>query len=111
MKTLAPESERVDRHFPVERAGDLDATVAEVGRGFGDAPVAARLDELGARPSGELGVPLASPGEQLLPARAELALERRNEGERLGREDLLVARCHELDAARRCDAHGATFAL
>ena len=58
--------ERVDHHLPVDRAGDLAAAVAEIGRRLGHAPLGvARTSSVPGRKRGqrarvELGLPLAA---------------------------------------------------
>ena len=87
--------ERVDHHLPVDRAGDLDAAVLQLGRDRRDAPVAlADLLRLGEE-VGQLAVaqplrPLVPRVEQLAPPRAEPALELGEEVDRVGGEDALA---------------------
>ena len=85
--------ERVDDHLAVAgRAGDLDAAVLEIGRDGRDAPVALanrarRLEEVGELARRDPLLALGSREQQLLAPPGELALERDDEVERLGRED------------------------
>ena len=78
--------QRVDHHLPVDRAGDLAAPVAEVGRRGRDRPVGlAHLPRLleEVRPAATRAPPL----EELRARGLELMLEALDERERLGRED------------------------
>ena len=105
--------ERVDHHLPVDRAGDLDAALAQVRRRLGHAPVAvadlARLGQEVGQLAGASRCPaLGARGEQLAPPRAELALQQGDELERFGREDLGRARCRgssDRDPGRRRHRH------
>ena len=80
MNIFGARVQRVDHHLPVDRAGDLDASVLDLRRHGLDAPVAlADALRLG-QEVGQLAVaqPLRSRlprGEQLAPPRAELALQ------------------------------------
>ena len=104
--------ERVDHHLAVDRAGDLAAAVAEIGRGLGDPPLAVadvrRLrQEARQRARVELELPLVPPLEQLAPPRIQLAVQARDEVERLAGEDLLVGRGEDLHVGQR--AHTVSF--
>ena len=93
---LGARVERVDRHLPVGRAGDLDPAVHQAGRGRRDPP-ARVLADVGWSRAGSRACrpPTAPPGGRRRAssssgaARAELALESGHEGQRLGREDLV----------------------
>ena len=91
--------ERVDHHLPVDRAGDLDAAVLQLGRDRRDAPVAlADVLRLG-QEVGQLAVaqplrPLVPRVEQLAPPRAEPALELGEELDCVVGEDALGAGRH-----------------
>src|SRR5690606_2276210 len=93
---LGARVERVDGHLPVGRAGDLDAAVDQAGSGLGDPPGVVLPDGPGLGEEVErlaLGEPALTLGprlEELLAARAELALEGGEQAERLGGQDLLV---------------------
>jgi hypothetical protein len=103
--------EGVDHHLPVAGGtGDLDATVLEVRRDRGDAPVALtdgarRLEEVGELAGSDALLALGAGEQELLPSAGELALERHDEVERLGCENArLVAR---VDGRVRGRAHAA----
>jgi hypothetical protein len=96
--------ERVDHHLAVDGAGDLDAAVAQVHRRRRDAPGAAsdvrRLgEEVRLCSRGELRHSFTPPGERLGAGVAELALETRDEGQPVRRENLVVGCAQELDAS------------
>ena len=79
----------VDHHLAVDGARDLDATVPEVGRNRCDLPVGlGRGQQLGKRARVELGLPLATPLEELEPGRVQLAVELGDELECLRRENV-----------------------
>ena len=83
--------ERVDHHLALDRAGDLDVPLLQIGRSGGNLPVAfAHALRLGE----ELEFAAAPParGEQLLAGGAEAPLEAFEEGERLLREHLVDSR-------------------
>src|SRR5690606_11419241 len=99
--------ERVDGHLAVHRPGDLHPPVLQAGRGRRDLPVALPdLLGLGQEVERAAGRQLPLPGlaglQQLQPPGAELPLQRRDERERLGREDLVEPVEH-----RARDLHGA----
>ena len=80
--------QRVDDHLAVDRAGDLDAAVLQVGRRGGHAPVAlADLPRLGQEverlAGGDARAALGARVEQLAPARLEALVQPAEEGERL----------------------------
>ncbi len=97
--------ERVDDHLAVDRPGDLDAAVDDVGRHRRARPVAfadrVRLgEEVGQLAGIELGLPLRAAREQLHAPVAERALQFGGEGDGLGGQDLRVLGS---DAARDLD--------
>ena len=97
--------QRVDDHLAVDGPGDLDAAVAQVGRGWSDLPVAladlARLgQEVHALAGGQPRAPLAARGEQLAPAAVERAVQPGDERERLVGQHLGLA---PLGLARQLD--------
>src|SRR5262245_9837127 len=104
-----PRVEGIDDHLPVtRRPGDLDAPVLEIVRYGSNAPVALangarRLEEVGKLARLDALLPLGTRAKKLLPATGELALERDDELERLGREDAGLVRCG--DDYFRDDAH------
>ena len=108
--------EGVDDHLAVDRAGDLDAAVLEVGRGRGDLPARVGADvgrlgeEVGKLAGVEPGRPLHALGQQLLPAWLERAMELRHERQGVGGEDLRHLRRdlgRDLDSLGQRDrAHG-----
>jgi hypothetical protein len=86
----------VDDHLAVDRPRDLDAAVAQVRRRRGDLPVAladlARLgQEVQALPRGHPASALRPRGQQLAATGIEPAVQLRDEGQRLGGQDLLLA--------------------
>ena len=88
--------ERVDDHLAVDRPGDLDAPVLQVGGHGRDAPVAlahlARLrQEVGQLAGVEARLALGARGEELAASRVEAAVELGDERERVRAQDLLVA--------------------
>ncbi len=90
-----PRVEGVDDHLPVDRSGDLDTPVLEPRRNRRDLPVALpdllRLrEEVGEDAGVDPLLGLDAAREELLAARAERPLERGDEAERLGRQDLVV---------------------
>ncbi len=102
--------ERVDHHLPIDGAGDLDATVLEIGGRGRHSPLAfahlpSRGEEVRQHAGVELGLALRARVEQAPALGAELALERGDEGERFGGQDLggptLDGRAN-LDGAIRC---------
>ena len=110
--------ERVDDHLAVDRAGDLDAAVGEVGRHRRARPVGvadrARLgQEIGKLARVELGLARRAAREELGATAAERALQLRRERDRLGRQDLRVIgrdAAGDLDAgAKRRGAHRLRF--
>ncbi len=97
--------ERVDHHLAVDRPGDLDPAVLEVGRRRPDAPVAfADRSRLGEEVRPLAGVeprlPLGAGREQLEPFCAEFTLEALDEAERLRRQDVLA--CGSEDLRHAC---------
>src|SRR5450432_913100 len=85
--------ERVDDHLAVDRPGDLDAPVLDVGKNAGARPVAlanrTRLrQEIRQFPGIELLLSGGAQRKQLRAARAELALQSYGECDRLRRQDL-----------------------
>ena len=104
--------ERVDHHLAVDRAGDLTAPVAEVGRRLGHTPLGV-ADVLRVGPEArqaarvELALPLAPPLEQLAAPGIQLAVQARDEVERLAREDFLVGRSEDLHVGEH--AHAGSF--
>ena len=97
--------EGVDHHLAVDRARDLDPPVAQVGRRRRDLPVAVADDlrlgqEVGQRAGVELLLARGPELEQLAPPGAQLALQQRHEGERVGGEDLRVGRGDDLRSPR-----------
>src|SRR6266540_3787229 len=104
--------ERVDEHLAVGRAGDLDAAVGQVRRQRGDPPVAGAHALGGGQEAGQLtGVErllaAAAPLQQLQPGGSQLPLERGDEVERVGRQDLPVRRLGgtvDFDSCRACHA-------
>ena len=104
--------ERVDHHLAVDRAGDLTAPVAEVGRRLGHAPLGiADVLRVGPEarqaPRVELALPLAPPLEQLAAPGIQLAVQARDEVERLARKDFLVGRGKDLHVGEH--AHAGSF--
>jgi len=101
--------ERVDDHLAVNRAGDLDATVEEVGGDRRDAPLAfanrSRLrQEIGQAASVEMFLALLASLEESEAGRVELAMQVGEEGERLLVQDFPIARpggTAELDTSNR----------
>ena len=87
MNTFAPEFQRVDHHLAVDRTGDLDAPIGDVGGDRRDGPIAPRGSP--ASPPGSpasiprRGAPwiVGAPGEELRPAGAEAPLEPGHEGQ------------------------------
>ena len=84
--------ERVDHHLALDRTGDLDEPPGEIPRDGRDLPVTVahflRLgQEVELLAAIQLALPLRAPGEELLPARIELAVQALDEGQRLARED------------------------
>ncbi len=91
---LRPRVERVDHHLPVDRAGDLDAPVGDLGGERRDPPVASAhvgglRQEVGELAAGEPVEPLRPAREELAPPPAELALEVRQEGGRVRGEHVV----------------------
>src|SRR5437763_7954359 len=89
--------ESVDDHLAIDRAGDLDATVPDVGRNRGADP--ARLadrtrfrQEAGQLAGVELALPRRTSREELRATAAEGALQPGREAERFGRENLSIFR-------------------
>ena len=110
---LGPRVERVDRHLPLGRPGDLDAAVLQVGGHRRDPPVAVadrrRLrQEVQAAAGGQLLATPAPGGEQLVAATAEAAVQVGHEAERLGRQDL--GRPVDLGTVHRDVGHGPNLA-
>jgi hypothetical protein len=106
---VAPGVERVDDHLALDGAGDLHAAVEEVGRERRHAPVA-RADVRGLGEEIPVGGGLqgrgarAAPLQQRVDAGAELSHQAGDEGQRLGRQHLLVAGAHratDLDSRQR----------
>lgn len=99
--------ERVDHHLPVRRARDLDAAVHEARGGRRALPRGVLADvpglwqEVGQGTLVELGLAELSPLEEVLACGVEGAVEEGDEGEGLGRQDLLVLL---LDGAEHTDA-------
>ena len=99
--------QRVDRHLPVGRTGDLDAAVLQARAGTGDAPRGVVADPLGLgqelRVAAVRGVDagLQADREQLVPGVREAVVQRGEEVQRLRGEDLLVPL-----AERRRDLEG-----
>ncbi len=94
--------ERVDHHLPLDRPGDLDAPVGDLVGKRGNPPVAgADLRRPGQEVRQLAGTepcrPLVALREQLVAARAKLALEIGEELDRFRRED--VARLHQPDSS------------
>ena len=90
--------ERVDDHLAIDRAGDLDAAVVQVGRDRarpasrprGCSPVSGRKS--GSSPRVEPGLDLRPAGQQLPPPAVEGPVQLGHERQGLGREDLLRTR-------------------
>jgi hypothetical protein len=102
--------ERVDHHLPVARGpGDLDPAVLQVGRDGRDPPLALANPARGLEEVGQLArldplLPSRAGAQELLAPAVELAVQRDDEVERLGREDTrLVGRG---DGDGLGDAHG-----
>ena len=98
--------ERVDDHLAVDRAGDLDPAVLDVGRHRRAGPVGlanrARLgQEIGELAGVELRLSVSAPGQQLVAAGAERSLQARDKCHRLGCQYLGVT---EADGARNRNA-------
>src|SRR5215471_5590321 len=98
--------ERVDRHLPLGRPGDLHPAVDQPGRGRRHPPgqvipdLAAPGEEVKGPARRDLYLPGLARREQLRPPGAELALERGQQAQRVGGEDLVVAvppRADDLD--------------
>ena len=94
--------EGVDDHLAVDRAGDLDAAVLEVGRDRRDAPVAladvARLgQEVGQLAGVDPRLALGARGQELASRGVEATVQLGDERERIRAQELLVA---ALDGAR-----------
>ena len=103
--------QRVDRHLAVGGSGDLHAPVDQAGRGLGDPPdSSSRTSLVSARKS---SVPPAASSayrcsrgrQQLATAAVERAVQVGEEGERLRREDLVVAVVHRPVDADAVNAH------
>jgi hypothetical protein len=105
--------ERVDHHLAVDRAGDLATPVAEVGGRLGDAPAGGADalglgQEAGQRARVEIRLPFPPQLEELTAPRIQLAVQPRDQVERLAREDRLVGRREDLHVGER--THTASFA-
>ena len=89
--------ERVDGHLRVGGSGDLHAAVLEAGPGTGDPPVPVLADvgrvvaELRVVPVADLEASAHPVGEPVVTAGREPMVQLGEEGDRLRREDLLVA--------------------
>ncbi len=100
-------------HLAIDRPGDLDAAVLDVGRHRRARPVAlahgARLgQEIGQLAGIELAPGASRAGQQLAAAAAEGALQLGGEGDGLGREDLRVLgrdAAGDLDTGAKGGAH------
>ena len=84
--------QRVDDHLAVDRAGDLDAAVAESAGAAATCQspsrIVARLgQEVERRAAGDARAALRARGEQLAPARLEALVQRADEGQRVVGED------------------------
>ena len=104
--------QRVDDHLAIDRPGDFDAAVPQIGRQRRDAPVRRRgcasvfRQEVGHLAGVESGLPLAPRGQQHVPAGVELAVQIGDEAQRFGRQDGGVGGRHRpphFDAVRTCD--------
>ena len=86
----------VDDHLPVDRAGDLAATVLQIGRDRRDPPVALASvpgleEEVGELAGGNALLPFGARGEEALPFQIETALKARHELECFLGENLCVS--------------------
>jgi hypothetical protein len=93
---LGARVEGVDHHLAVDRAGDLDAAVGEVGGHRRHLPVAGADvfglgEEVGEFAGVEAGLALLAGGQQLATAAVEAAMQVGDEGEGLRGEDLVEA--------------------
>ncbi len=91
--------ERVDDHLALDRAGDLDAPVLQVGRDRGDLPVAVTdvfgfLQEVRQPAAVQLFLDFLPAGHQLVAAGAEGALQLGDERQGLRGEDFVVTGFH-----------------
>ena len=99
MKHVGAGVERVDHHLPVDRAGDLDAAVGEVGRRRRHAPLTPP-DIFGLRQEArqlaavEAGLAFVACCQQLAALRAEPPLELCHERQRVGAQHPVVSRPH-----------------
>src|SRR6266545_1226858 len=89
--------ERVDDHLAVHGPGDLDASIAQVVRNRGDAPVrvanvSRALEERRERAGIEVPLPVGTAAQQVLAPLFEGAREPRDKSQRLGRQKLVEAR-------------------
>ena len=87
--------EGVDDHLAIDGAGDLDATILEIGGEGADRPVgladrAGVGEEIGADPGIEAVLPLRASGEQVENPVAKAPSELGHELRGLGRQDLLA---------------------
>ena len=88
--------QRVDHHLAVDRTGDLDAAVEQVGRRRCDLPSRPHGSSVSRRES-RSARRAASSAQQLVAPRPELALQEGDEGERVGRKDVRIARGQDGD--------------
>jgi hypothetical protein len=84
----------VDDHLAVDRTGDLDAPVAEIGRSLGDLPrrsadLARLVEEARTFTGVEAGLDALTSREELPASRAKMALEISDESQGLRRQDAL----------------------
>ncbi len=88
--------ERIDDHLAIDRAGDLDTAIEEIGRQGGDLPVAsADLSRLGCEIRQLAGIiarlTRLTRRQKLQPPLAELRLQARNKSDSLRRQDFMRA--------------------
>ena len=89
--------QRVDDHLAVDRAGDLDAAVQQVGGDRRDLQSPSRIvrglgQEVGQLAGVEALLALGPRREQLLARAVEVALQVGQEGQRLGSQDFILAK-------------------
>src|SRR5271170_2021534 len=97
--------ERIDDHFAIDRAGDLDAAVQQIGRNRRDLPVgfpngAGFGQKIRRLARVEQFLPFGAARERREPPRVETTMQLGEEGQGVGGQDFIVARpggCAKLD--------------